>query len=85
MVGRGNDVIDLLPPYCSKTSRATADPTHHPKQHLDPISRFVTVHFPDRQTHTHSLTQTDRWARRQLDSISPYALYIDIERRANNM
>ena len=24
MVGRGNDVIDLLPPYSSKTSRATA-------------------------------------------------------------
>jgi len=23
MVGRGNDVIDLLPPYSSKTSRAT--------------------------------------------------------------
>jgi len=23
MVGRGNDVIDFLPPYSSKTSRAT--------------------------------------------------------------
>jgi len=23
MVGRGNDVIDLLPPYSSKTSHAT--------------------------------------------------------------
>jgi len=23
MVGRGNEVIDLLPPYSSKTSRAT--------------------------------------------------------------
>jgi len=27
MVGRGNDVIDLLTPYSSKTSRATARTT----------------------------------------------------------
>jgi len=26
------------------------DPTHHPKRHPDPISRFARTHFPDRQT-----------------------------------
>ena len=31
--------------------RSSADPTHHRKRHSDPISRFATVHFPDRQTH----------------------------------
>jgi len=56
---------------------------HHPKRHPDPISRFATVglHFPDRETHT----QTDRWARRQVYTISAYARYIDRERRANNV
>jgi len=34
------------------------------------------------QTDQHTHTQTDRWDRRQLDSISAYARYI--ERRANN-
>jgi len=34
---------------------------NHPKRHPDPISRFATVHFPDRQTdrHTHSVTSAD--------------------------
>ena len=35
------------------------------KWHPDPISRFATVHFPDRQTERHTDTQTDRWDRRQ--------------------
>ena len=26
------------------------DPTHHPKRHPDPISRFSTIHPPDRLT-----------------------------------
>ena len=34
------------------------NPTHHPKQHSDSISRFATVHFPDRQT--------NRWDCRQV-------------------
>ena len=29
---------------------SSTDPTHHPKWHPDPISRFATVHPPDRQT-----------------------------------
>jgi len=39
------------------------DPTQHPKQQLDPISHFATVHFPDRLidrlTDRHTHTQTD--------------------------
>jgi len=29
----------------------SADPTHHPKRHPDQVSRFATVHFPNRHTH----------------------------------
>jgi len=33
-----------------------AHPTHHPKRHLDPISRFATIHSQtDTQTHTDGL------------------------------
>jgi len=39
----------------------STDRTHHPKRHPDPISRFVTVHFPD--------TQTDRPTDRPTDGI----------------
>jgi len=35
-------------------------PTYHPKRQPDPVNRFSTVHFPDRETHR----QTDRWSRR---------------------
>jgi len=34
-------------------------PTHYPKRHLDPFSRFATVHFPDRQTDRHTHRWTD--------------------------
>ena len=51
----------------------STDPTHHPKRHPDRISRFATVHFLDTQTDT----QTDKWDRRQLNSISTYALVSD--------
>jgi len=37
------------------------------------ISRFVTVHFLNRQTETQTHTQPDRWARRQVSKISAYA------------
>jgi len=37
---------------------------------LDPLSRFATVHFPDRHTHT----QTDRWSRRMFYSNTAYTL-----------
>jgi len=33
-----------------------ADPTHHPKQHPDPISRFATINFTDFQTDRQRLT-----------------------------
>jgi len=45
--------------YCPTPSTITTsieythpstDPTHHPKQHPDPISCFATLHFPDRHT-----------------------------------
>jgi len=57
----------------------STDPTYHPKWHPDPITRFATIHFPDRQT--------DRWDIWQLDSMSAYsayAHYIDRELHANN-
>ena len=31
----------------------STDPTHHPKRHPDPISRFATVNSPYRQTDRH--------------------------------
>ena len=37
----------------------STDPTLHPKRHPDPISRFATVHFPDRQTDTHTDRHVD--------------------------
>jgi len=37
------------------------------------ISRFATIHFPDRRTHT----ETDRWDRRQVSKNSAYALLIE--------
>jgi len=52
----------------------STDPTHHPKWHLDPISRFATVHFPDRQTDRLTDRQTNRWARWQVCNMSTYAL-----------
>jgi len=39
------------------------------QRHPDPISRFATIQFSDRQTDT----QTDRWARQQFNKISAYA------------
>ena len=51
-----------------------------PKRHPDPVSRFATVHTPDRHTHR----QTDTWGRRQVYSRSAYTLYyIDSKRGAN--
>jgi len=35
------------------------DPTHHPKQHPDPLSRIATVHFLDRQRDTQKHRPTD--------------------------
>jgi len=51
---------------------------------MDPIGRFATVHFSDRQTDRQTDRPTDTWARRQFYSTSAYARYIDGERRANN-
>ena len=50
------------------------DPTHHPKRHPDPNSRFATVHFPDRQTERHTDRQTDTWERWQVRNKGAYAL-----------
>ena len=58
---------------------SSTNPNHHPKWHPDPISRFATVHFPDR--HTHRLTE---WARQQVSKISAYAHYTDSQRHAQN-
>ena len=44
-----------------------------------PISHFATIHFPDRQTQTH--TQTDGLGDRSVHERS--ARYADRERRAN--
>jgi len=46
-----HDHHHLIHPY-------QARPTHHPKQHPDPISHFATIHFPD--------TLTDRQIDRQM-------------------
>jgi len=44
-------------------SHPSTDPTHHPKRHPDPISRFTTIHPLDRQT------DTDRQTHRPADWI----------------
>jgi len=56
---------------------ASTDITHYPKRHLDPISRFATVHFLG--------TQTDRPTDRPTEGIGnkpvripAYALYMYI-------
>ena len=42
----------MLPNFsCYSNGLASTDSTHHPKRHLDPLSRFATIHFPNRQTH----------------------------------
>ena len=56
-----------LSPLSNNTHPST-DPTHHPKQHLDPVSHFATVHFLDIHT------QTDRWDKQQVCTKSAYAL-----------
>ena len=38
------------PFFSTITTHPSTDPTHYPKQHPDPISRFATVHFLDRPT-----------------------------------
>ena len=43
-------------------THSSTDPTHHPKRHLDPFSRFATIHFADRPT--------DRWSRRMFRNMS---------------
>jgi len=53
------------------------------------IPNGIRIHsdiLPQYTFQTDRLTdrQTDRWDRRQLDSMSAYARYIDRERRANN-
>ena len=56
---------------------SSTDPTYHPKLHPDTISRFATVHFADRPTHTHTAyteRETDRWDKRQVYCNSAYAL-----------
>jgi len=45
-----------LPPHLIHTF--LDHPSHHPKRHPDPISRFATVHFPD--THRQTDRPTDR-------------------------
>ena len=34
------------------STHPSTDPTHNPKRHPDPISRFATVHYPDTQRQT---------------------------------
>jgi len=62
---------------------SSTDPTHHPKRHLDPISRFATIPFLDRPTHR----LTDRPTDGIDDRSTPvrYARYIDREQRAKTI
>jgi len=64
--------------YPIEYTHQSTDTTYHLKRHSDPISRFATVHFGPTDT------QTERWARRQLDSIMAYARYSDREQRGKN-
>ena len=36
------------------TTHPSTDPTQHPKRHPNPVNRFTTLHFPDRQTDRHT-------------------------------
>ena len=55
----------------------STDLTHHPKRHPDPISRFASVHFPDRHR------QTETWDRRQIVRRA-LTFYYNSERRGNH-
>jgi len=65
----------------------STNPTHHSKRHKDSISRFATVHFPDRQTDrptdTHTHRPTDGISDRSIPIV--LTLYsIAAQRRAKN-
>ena len=49
-------------------------PTYHPKLHPYLISRFATMHWTDRQTHTPIHTQTNRWLAGTSDNYRPLTL-----------
>ena len=68
----------LIHPSLDYSSSQTASGSNQPFCHS-------TLSGPtERQTNRPTPTQTDRWARRQVYTISAYARYIDRERRANN-
>jgi len=48
----------------------STDPIHHPKRYPDPLSRFATKHFADRQTDRPTDVQIDKWSRRMFRHIS---------------
>jgi len=50
-------------------------PHSHPKQHPDPISRFATVHFPDRQKDRPTDTRIGK--KRVPNLLTLYWLYSD--------
>jgi len=68
-----------MPQFTPKTATSPStitikntDPTYHPKRHPFPVSRFATIPFLDRQTHT------DRWARQQVHNMSaPLTMLIE--------
>jgi len=78
-----NGMPQIHPQNCSFTfddhhqnlvTHTKPDPTHHPKRHTDPISRFATIHFPNRPTDR----PTDRWYRQQAHTMSaPLAMLIE--------
>jgi len=55
-MGRPHSPPKLPLPFDDLHPYPSSDATHHPKRHPDPVSRFATVHFPDRPTDR----QTDR-------------------------
>jgi len=66
-----------------KYTHPSTGPTHHPKRHPDPISRFATVHPPDRQTNRQTDRPTDGLGDRSVPTPA-YALYIDYSDAAKN-
>ena len=79
-MGRLNFTPKTAPSLLTITTFISTYPIHHPKRHPNPINRFATIHFADRQTDR----QTDRWSRRMFRNMSRLRLLCLMESDAAN-
>jgi len=71
------------PPHLIHPS--STDRTLSSQRHPNPLNRFATVHFADRQTDRPTDRQIDRRSRRTFRNISAYARLIDSDALKSNL